>query len=205
MAELVARLDNSQGVINMEAVAIELKELQIELRTKQNELNNTRKKKGALDSRLKDNIQPKVDEKKAAIESNKNLVTSITRKGENLKQLLDQLKCSKVEKNAKCDELDQKLDGVLETCLGWQTKLEDHQKKYDKVLNQFKEARDEYDVALEKRKHQEDLVKEAIEQLGQMSMAPTSDAYRQKFNEMTTKECKRALDNARSGQSYTQQ
>merc|ERR1711974_72581 len=117
------KADNSQGVINMEAVAIELKELQIELRTKQNELNNTRKKKGALDSRLKDNIQPKVDEKKAAIESNKNLVTSITRKGENLKHLLGQLKCSKVEKASKCDELDQKLDGVLETCLEWQKKL----------------------------------------------------------------------------------
>jgi len=192
------RADNSQGVINMEAVAIELKELQIELRTKQNELNNTRKKKGVLDSRLKDMIQPKVDEKRAAIESNKNLVTSITRKGENLKHLLDQLKCSKVEKASKCDELDQKLDAVIEKCLEWQSKLEDYQKKYDKTLNQFKEARDEYDVALEKKKHQEEVVKEAIEQLGQMSaMAPTSEAYREKFNEMTTEECKRTLDNAR--------
>ena len=186
----------------MEAVAIELKELQIELRTKQNELNNTRKKKGVLDSRLKDMIQPKVDEKRAAIESNKNLVTSITRKRENLKHLLDQLKRSKVEKASKCDELDQKLDAVIEKCMEWQSKLEDYQKKYDKTLNQFKEARDEYDVALEKRKHQEEVVKEAIEQLGQMSaMAPTSEAYREKFNEMTTEECKRTLDNARSGQS----
>ena len=186
----------------MEAVAIELKELQIELRTKQNELNNTRKKKGVLDSRLKDMIQPKVDEKRAAIESNRNLVTSITRKRENLKHLLDQLKCSKVEKASKCDELDRKLDAVIERCLEWQSKLEDYQKKYDKTLNQFKEARDKYDVALEKKKHQEEVVKEAIEQLGQMSaMAPTSEAYREMFNEMTTEECKRTLDNARSGQS----